>query len=417
MRLIPLGARIAARYLYGRKSYSAVNAIALVSVCGIAIATAAIVCVLSVFNGFQEVLGNKLDNLSPDIELTPKEGKSFGESDQLTARLSRLPQVKIAQPILKEQALALFGSRELPITLIGVEAGPYRRGTRLDSLLFEGGEPLKKPTYAEQAAPASVAVGTAMQLQLGGYGQRVMIFAPRRNGRINPANPGASFQTDSIEVTSIFQSGQKEYDDNVVVTDIDRVRELLQHPADQAGAIHITLREGADSEEALRAVEAAAGPGFEIKDRMRQHEVNFRMVQIEKYITFLLLVFILVIASFNVISTLCMLVLEKEESIHTLNALGMTRRRIGNVFAWESWLVTLSGAAAGIAIGSVLCLLQERYGFIKLNGDAESLILSSYPVKLVWKDLLLTLAPIVAIGIFCALTAARYARAKANPRP
>lgn len=407
-----LTARIAARYLFGRKSYNAVNAIALVSVCGIAVATAAIVCVLSVFNGFQSVLGTKLDNLTPDIEVSLRQGKTFPRADKLVADISAIPQVTLAQPVLTEQALALFGSRELPITLQGVVPSLYARSSRLDSIIFEGGETLKSPLFDYQAAPASLAVGTASQLQIGGYGQRIMIFAPRRNGRINPANPAASFQVDSVEVSSIFQSGQKEFDDNVVITDISRVRALLQHDSDRASSIQIMLRPDADVAKAVNAVSKTVGPSFIVKDRFQQHEVNFRMVQIEKYITFLLLVFILIIASFNVVSTMCMLVIEKEQTLHTLDALGLSRRKIGAVFACESWYVTLSGAAAGILLGSVLCLIQQHFGIIKLNGSAETLILAAYPVRLVWTDLILTLIPILLIGACCALTAASYARRK-----
>lgn len=411
-KVFPLTARIALRYLFGRKSHSAVNAIALVSLCGIAVATAAIVCVLSVFNGFRDVLGGKLDNLTPDVEVSLKEGKVLSDCNSVARRIEALPEVAVAQPVLSDQALALFGSRELPVILRGVNPSAYTRATRIDTLFFDGSEPLVSPRSAAEAAPASLAIGTAVQLQVGGLGQHIMIFAPRRQGRINLSNPAASFETDSVEVTSIYRSGQKELDENVIITDIGRVRKLLQHGPDDATVIEVTLRPGVSPQRGAAAVEAAVGPEYMVKDRFAQHEVNYRMVQIEKYITFLLLVFILIIASFNVVSTLCMLVLEKEESMRTLDALGLSRRRIGDVFAWESWLVTLSGGAAGIIIGSILCLLQQHLGLIKLNGDADTLIMASYPVTLEWGDLGLTLIPILIIGFFCAMTASGYARRK-----
>lgn len=411
-KIFPLTARIAARYLFGRKSHSAVNAIALVSLCGIAVATAAIVCVLSVFNGFRDVLGGKLDNLTPDVEVSLKTGKVFGDCDALAKRIGALPEVAMAQPVLADQALALFGTRELPVILRGVVPATYTRATRIDTLFFDGSEPLEPARAAADPAPASLAIGTAVQLQVNGLGQRIMIFAPRRQGRINLANPAASFETDSVEVTSIYRSGQKELDENVIITDIGRVRELLQHGPGYATAIEVSLKPGVSSDRGAAAVAAAVGPEYKVKDRFAQHEVNYRMVQIEKYITFLLLVFILIIASFNVVSTLCMLVIEKEDSIRTLDALGLSRRRIGNVFAWESWLVTLSGGAAGIVVGSILCLLQQHFGLIKLNGEADTLIMASYPVSLEWGDLGLTMLPILVIGFCCAMTASGYARRK-----
>ncbi len=405
-----LAGRIAWRYLFGRKSHSAVNAIALVSLCGIAVATAAIVCVLSVFNGFQSVLGDKLDSFTPDIEVSEVNGKVFAGGDSLAQVLGRLKEVELAQPVLTEQALALYDSRELPVVLRGVKPELYRKSTHFDTLFFEGSEPLVSPRFDLQAAPASLAIGTAMQLQVGRVGEHITIFAPRRQGRINLANPAASFLTDSVEITSIYRSGQKEFDDNIIITDIERVRQLLQHTAGAASGVEVKLKEGVSPSAGLAAVEKALGPRFRAKDRMSLHEVSFRMVKIEKYITFLLLVFILVIASFNVVSTLCMLVIEKDESIRTLRALGMSNRRIAGIFAWESWLVTLAGGVAGLILGSVLCLLQQHFGFIKLNADPETLLMATYPVRLEWPDLLLTMIPIIIIGAACALTAANYAR-------
>ncbi len=408
--MIPVTARIAARYLLGRKSYSAVNAIALVSLCGIAIATAAIICVLSVFNGFRSVMGDRLGQLSPDIEVTLPGGKVFGGADSLRRVIEKIPGVESVQPTLTSQALALYGSREMPVMLKGVYPEKYRKAIPLDSLQIEGSQSITTPADPERESPASLAIGTAWQLGVPAIGEVVTIFAPRRVGRINPANPLSSFTVDSIETTGIFQTSQKQYDDNLVITDIGRVSELLQYDPGSATALEIKLTPGSDVQKLLPAIAAAAGGDFQVKDRLAQHEVNFRMVKIEKWITFLLLVFILAIASFNIISTLCMLVLEKRETIHVLSALGMTRRDIGQVFAWESWYVTLAGGLAGLVLGIGLCLLQQHYGLIRLNGDPSDLVLAAYPVKLEWSDLLWTILPVLVIGLVCAVTAAAYAR-------
>lgn len=404
-----LAAKIALRYLSGRKSHSAVNAIAIVSLVGVAVATAAIVCVLSVFNGFRDVLADKLDTLSPDIVVTRGDGRVFGDAPRLAECISEIGGVESATPEICVQALALLGSRELPVTLLGVDADRFGGHTALDSLFFDGSEPLRAPVSDLEAAPASLAVGTASNLGVNAFGQRILVFAPRREGRINMANPGASFEVDSVEVTSIYRSGQKEFDENLLITDRERVQRLLQYGPGDASSIRVTLAPGAPASAIAAKIETALGEGFRVRDRVMQHEVNFRMIEIEKYVTFLLLVFILVIASFNIVSTLCMLVIEKEETLSTLDALGMPRLKIGAVFAWESWLVSLAGGIAGVLLGAVLCLLQEHFGLVKLNGEGESMLLSSYPVSLEWGDLFLAMVPVTVIAALTAATASRYA--------
>ena len=408
--------RIAVRYLFGRKSHSAVNTIALVSLCGIAVATAAIICVLSVFNGFREVLGERLDTLAPDILVTPAQGKSFTGSDTLLALASAMPETELAQEVILDQALALRDTREMPVMLKGVTPSLYRRAIRLDSLQIEGSSPLTESSIEEESAPATLAVGTAWQLGPVGIGDNVTLFAPRRRGRINLANPLSSFVIDSIQVCGVFQTGQSEIDDNMIITSIGRVRELLQYDDDEATALEITLRAGANAERAAATLQDRLGPGFVVKERLAQHEVNFRMVKIEKWVTFLLLVFILVIASFNLISTLSMLVLEKSETIGVLRALGISYRRIGSIFAWESWIATIGGGAVGMLVGSLLCLIQQHFGLIKLNGEADNLILSAYPVSLEGTDLIITVIPLLIVGLACSLTASAFARrlAKGN---
>lgn len=405
-----LQARIAFRYLFGRKSHSAVNAIAVVSLIGVAVATAAIVCVLSVFNGFQEVLDTKLDALSPDIEISPADGAVFGNADALSAKVAKSEGVRVARPEMRVQALALLDGHELPVNLRGVDVVSFRGTSRLDSVSYAGSEPLSRPRSEMDAVPAAVSIGVASQLGMRVLGEQVTLFAPRRVGRINMANPAASFRVDSIRTSAIYQSGQKEFDENMIITDIDRVRRLLQYEAGDATSISVSLTPGASPGQVMAELEKVCGAGFRVRDRAMQHEVNFRMIRIEKYITFLLLVFILVIASFNIVSTLCMLVIEKEGTLKTLDALGMSRARIGRIFGWESWLVSLAGGIGGILLGACLCLVQEKFGLIKLNGDAEMLQVLSYPVALEWGDLLLAMAPIVVIGALTALTASRFAR-------
>lgn len=401
-----LPARIAWRYLRAPKSHSAVSAIAAISVVGVAVATAAIICVLSVFNGFRSILSDKLDILAPDVIVTPSLGKTFADGDSLATIIGETPGVEIALPTVVDNALAIVDSREMPITLRGVDFSRYPYVTRVDSIIT-GGRRLESLDSKEAVA----SVGVARQLGFYNGDVSMLIFAPKREGRVNLANPLASFLTDSVNVADIFQAMQTEYDENNVICDINVARDLFQYDT-EATAIEVKAHPDTDITRLAGEISRRLGPDAVVKDRYRQQEMNFRMVEIEKWVTFLILIFILVIASFNIISTLCMLVLEKQQSMSTLLALGMSRRRIGSVFWWESMYVSLIGGISGVIIGILLCLLQEHFGLIRLGGDPSSLVIQAYPVKVELMDIVYSLIPVILIGLCTAWTASAFARSR-----
>lgn len=390
------------RYLISKKSHNAVGAISVVAIVGMAVATAAMICVLSVFNGFQNSIEKRLDRMSPDILVSPTKGKVFEDADEVAAKLKKLDFVKIATPTLTDNALAIVSTHEMPVTLKGVDTEDYRKVVQLDSILIS----LDESPQAE--ATTFVSVGTVQSLHIF-PGDGIMIFAPKRIGRVNLANPAASFIIDSITVNSVFQSNQKHIDEDLIITDRNTVMDLLQYDT-EASAIEISLKPGTNPETAISHISTLLGKGFTVKDRMRQQEMDFRMVHIEKWITFLLLFFILVIASFNVISSLSMLVLEKRKSLSTLRALGMNQRKIGSIFFWESLYVTAIGGISGIVSGIVLCLIQQRYGLIKIAGDPGTLIMIAYPVAVEYSDIIVTLIPIMLIGLITAWITSAYAK-------
>ncbi len=398
---------IALRYLFGKKSHSAVNAIAIVSVAGVAVATAAVVCVLSVFNGFQSVLTGRLDTLSPDLMVLPAEGKTIANGDSLAAEIAKIKGVAVATPTLTDNALGYSNGRETPVTLKGVIPDQYAKVTAIDSLRVAGGTTLKD---AESDNPALISIGLAYKLQIYDYNQPFTVFAPKRTGRFNPANPAAAFVMDSLNVADVFQSMQETYDENCIFTDISFVRDLLLYDR-EATAIEIKMARGGDIDRLMDDVSAKIGPQYTVKNRLMLQEVNFRMVQIEKWMTFLLLFFILVIASFNIVSTLSMLVLEKEDSMRTMSAIGMSRKSIADVFRWESVLVSLMGAGIGLLLGATLSILQEKYGFITIAGQ-DSVTPMAYPVRLEWLDLLITCLPIAVITAICAAVAGSFAKSR-----
>lgn len=404
-------AGIAWRYLVSKKSHSAVGAISVVSICGMAVATAAIICVLSVFNGFKGIIADRLDTLSPDIIAVPLKGKVFEDADSIAKRIEDIDGVEIASPTLTDNALALCKSREMPVTLKGVDLNNFRKITALDSLIIDRSAQVARIPDSE-SSDAIFSIGAAAGISAVPEDE-VLLFTPIREGRVNLSNPAASFLTDSVRVTGVFRSDQSQFDENLVIVDIDLARELLQYDS-EASAIEILASRGSEITKLTSEISRAIGPRFAVKDRLRQQEMNFRMISIEKWVTFLLLFFILVIASFNIISSLSMLVIEKEKSISTLRAMGFSRRGIGSIFFWESIFVTIIGGISGIAIGIILTLMQEHWGLIKLQGDPGTLTVASYPVHLDPADILITMMPIVIIGFATALITATYARARSR---
>ena len=242
-------------------------------------------------------------------------------------------------------------------------------------------------------------------------GDEFILFAPRREGRYNPANPAASFVADSVKISGIFETKQREYDEDMVSVPIDLARHLFQYD-DEATSIEISTLPSASPEEVKDAVARALGPEAVVRDRAQLQEVNFRMINIEKWVSFLLLVFILMIAGFNIISTMTMLVLEKKRQVSVMSALGMRSGLIGRVFANESVMVSLLGGIVGIILGVFLCWLQQEFGLIRLAGDPSKLMMSVYPVRLIWTDVAIAFAPCVVLGLLTALIASSFSRSR-----
>lgn len=397
---------IAWRYLLSEKSHVAVGAISAVAIIGIAIATAAIICVLSVFNGFQASIAERLDAVSPDIIVTPKKGKTIPDGEKTAQLIASTKGVAYASPTITDNALAIAGTSEMPVTLKGVNLKEYKRIVNLDSLVMPELE------YDSIDVCSFISIGAASGLHA--YpSDNILIFAPKRHGRVNLSNPASSFITDSIRADRIFRTNQKRFDENLIITDFKTAQRLFECNT-EASAIEIKIKPDADPSKTAAAISAAIGDFYSVKDRLQQQEMDFRMIKIEKWITFLLLFLILVIASFNLISSLSMLVIEKEGSLQTLRAIGMSRKKIGSIFFWESIFVTVIGGATGIVLGVTLSLLQQHFGLIKIGGDPEAVIMDTYPVVVDPTDIFFTMIPIALIGFATAAITSSYARSKAR---
>lgn len=389
--------RIACRYLLSKKSHNAVNIISIVSVAGVAVATAAIVIVMSVFNGFTLLAARHLSEIDPDVKVMAAEGKTISGADSLISILTAMDVVAAAQPVIEERALAVSGGKQMPVIFKGVGVN-FGEVSNIDSLMIDG----QRLAYPYGSPGMQESVGVALGLDARpGLATTVDLYAPRRVGRINPANPQASFRKKQFMVTGVFQVNQPEYDNEYVIIPIGEARDLLEY-ADQCTAIEIAAN--GDAEQAAAVISGRLGPGYKALSRSRQEEVSFRMISIEKWVTFLMLAFILVIASFNIVSTLSLLVIEKRENMATLRAIGATAGMIRGIFMRQGWLITMAGGLAGIIIGTALALAQQYGHFIRLNGDPSQLTIDSYPVKVEPCDLAMVMAAVAIVALAASLT-------------
>lgn len=398
---------IALRYLRSKKSHSAVNIISIVSVCGVIVATAAIVCVLSVFNGFSKLIHSKLSMLDADIAITATLGKTIADADSVAAVARGVTGVEMALPVVEDNALAMFFNYQMPVTLKGVPDG-YDSLTNIRSTIIDG-----KYLLDDGISQYSViAIGPALSLNVRpDYLKMVSLYTPRRRGNINLANPATALRSDSVFVSGVFQIEQNKYDRNTMFVSIEMARRLFDYTT-QATAVELRLAPGANEPAVMAALNDALGKQYVVKNRLMQQAEAFRMVNIEKWVTFLLLGFILVIATFNVIGALSLLIIEKTDSIDTFRNLGASNKLISRIFMMEAWVISFTGTVLGIALGLVLCLLQEHFGLIEMQGNAATLIITAYPVAVQWIDVLVVLALSVAVGALTSLVTKLIMRRK-----
>lgn len=393
-----LSLKIAFRYLKSKKAHNAVNIISIISVCGVIITTAALICVLSVFNGFRGLIMGKLAKLDPQIAITPAMGKTISDADSVISVVRSVDGVDMAIPTIEDNALAIFTDYQMPVRLKGVPE-EYEETSSIDSVMVEGSFKLQD----QVSSYAVIGVGPAMQLHLrSGYLRMLQLYAPQRQGHVNLANPMGAFRNDSLFVSGIFQLQQNSYDADLIYVPIDFARRLFDYTTESSD-VEVKLAAGANGASVMQQIQKLLGPSYKVKDRLMQQATAYRLVNIEKWIAFLLLAFIMIIATFNVISTLSLLIIEKDDSIKTFRNLGATDKQITRIFVTEGWLIALFGAVFGVILGLVLCLCQQTFGWLKLGGDASVLIVQAYPVIVVWSDVLIVFLLVAAIGLLTSL--------------
>lgn len=396
---------IARRYIFSKKKHNAINIISGISVCGVALATLALVCTLSVFNGFQDMVAGFFTAFDPELKITVREGKVFDPADARVRRVRALPEVDVWTETLEENAMVQYKDRQAMAVIKGVEDN-FGQLTSIDSLLYGVGKFILHDSvvdYGFLGVELVSELGTGIQ-----FVDPLSVYAPKRRARVNLANPSASFNREYLfSPGAVFAVNQQKYDACYILTSLSFARRLFDYDT-EVSAIELKLKPGADVRAVRKQMQRLLGDGFLVRDRYEQQADVFRIMEIEKLISYLFLTFILAIACFNVIGSLSMLILDKREDVETLRNLGADDRLITRIFLFEGRLISLFGAVAGIALGLLLCFLQQRFGLVSLGGGDGTFVVDAYPVSVHPSDILLVLATVVAVGFLAVWYPVRY---------
>ena len=384
---------LAKRYLLAKKSQNIINIISMISLCGISVITMALICTLSVFNGFQDLVSGLFSSFDPELKIEIVKGKTFDIGLDKVQTVKNMPELAVFSEVLEENALLSYYDRQIPAIVKGVEEN-YNQLASIESIIRSGEFKLNDGV----ADYATIGGGLAYHLGINaGFVKPMEVYFPKKEAKINVADPSNAFSTGMLFAGATFIVDQQKYDDNMVIAPLKWVRKMLNSEG-QVSAIELKIRDGANIEIVKKRIADVMGPDFTVLNRMEQQKESFRIMQIEKWISFLIIIFILLIASFNVIGSLSMLIIDKKQDIMTLRNLGADEHFIKKVFFMEGWLISLTGTVIGIGVGIILCLLQQYLGFIKLGGTAGMFIIDSYPVKLEFQDILWVVISVTSIS-------------------
>lgn len=389
---------IARRYLFSKKSHNAINVISAISVCGIAIATMAMVVVLSVFNGFGGIVEGMFSAFDPDLKITVKEGKVFDYHTPEFDKVLQIKDIRMISESLEENALITFDDQQVPVVLNGVSEEFYLM-TDMEKLIIDGTFKLREDVVDYMT------LGSGLAISLGarpGFINPIEIFAPKRDVKVNLANPSSAFTTGYAQIGGVFSLNSPQYDEQMAIIPISLARELLNYE-NEVSSLNINLVSDASVKRVKKNIEDLLGDDFLVENRYEQQRESYRMLQIEKWVTFLILAFILLIAVFNVVGSLSMLIVEKRDDIKSLSNMGASKTMIANIFMYEGWLITFIGIISGIVVGLILCILQQHFGFIRLSDIPGAYIIDAYPVIVKLTDLLVVFTVVSLIGLFTVL--------------
>lgn len=397
---------IARRYLFSKKSTNAINVISIISMVGVAVATMALVIVLSVFNGFHDLVASFFTNFDPQLEVVPVKGKVAAADDAVFMKVRQLPEVEMVSECVQDQALAFYNGQQAMVNIMGVDDN-FARMTRIQKILYGDGD------FSLQAANLEYGVPGIRLAQTLGMGARwdgfLKIYAPQREGQLTDmASPADGFVTDSlISPGVVFAVNQAKYDRDYLITSIAFARRLFFRQG-MVSKLMVKLKPGTDLDAAKRKIKDLAEGRFNVLDRFEQHADTFRIMQVEKVLAYLFLSFILVVACFNIIGSLSMLIIEKKKDVQTLRNLGATDRTLTRVFLFEGRMISALGAVVGILLGLLLCWLQQEFGLVPMGDSSGTFVVNAYPVSVHYSDVLIVFITVLAVGWAAAWYPVRY---------
>ena len=398
---------IARRYLFSKKSHNAINVISGVSVCGVAFATLAMVCTLSVFNGFQDLVQTMFTAFDPELKIISVTGKVFDADDDRMKNVQEMPEVEIFSKSLEDNAMVQYKGRQAMVVIKGVEDN-FNQLTAIDSILYGRGELKLRDEVASYAIPGIELVSVL------GTGIRFLdpleVYAPKRGVKLNVANPSTGLRMDYLHSSGLtFAVNQQKYDDSYILTSLDFARNLFQYDT-EVSSIELKLHPNADVDVVKKKISKFLGDDFLVQDRYEQQMDTYRIMEVEKLISYLFLSFILLIACFNVIGSLSMLIIDKRDDVITLRNLGADNQLIFRIFLFEGCLISFIGALVGVCGGLMLCLLQQEFGFLSLgSGDsAGAFVVDAYPVSVHFCDVMLVTITVLVVGFLSVLYPVRY---------
>ena len=386
---------IARRYLFSKKKTHAINVISLISVIGVAVATTALVVVMSVFNGFQDLVVSFFTNFDPQIKVVPVMGKTAPANDPVLTKIRRLPQVEVATETLQDMAMAVYNGHQAMVTIKGVDDN-FADLTHITEILYGDGHFELHTANLDYGTPG---IRLSAQLGTGAHWDNYLrIYAPRRQGQLDLSNPQDGFVVDSLLSSGVvFAVNQSKYDKNYILTSLSFARRLFDEPG-KITALELRLKPGSDFDAVKSEMKEIAGDRYKVLDRYEQQQDTFKIMNIEKLMAYLFLTFILVVACFNIIGSLSMLIIDKKDDVVTLRNLGATDHDITRIFMLEGRLITVIGAILGIAIGLLLCLLQQQFGFVRMGNADGTFIINAYPVSVHYTDVLIIFVTVIVAG-------------------
>lgn len=396
---------IAKRYLFSKKSHNAINIISAISVCGVALATLALVCTLSVFNGFQDMVASFFTAFDPEIKITVAEGKTFDTKDNRIQQIHSLKDVAVFTETLEENAMVQYKGRQAMAVIKGVQDN-FEDLTRIDSILYGNGQFILHDSIVDYCVMGAELVS---KLSCGiQFVDPLEVYAPKRDVKVNLGNPAASFNEQYLYSPGVvFIVKQQKYDGSYILTSLDFARKLFNYTT-EASAIELKLKPNADVDKVKDQIKQILGSSFVVKDRYEQQADVFRIMEIEKLISYIFLTFILMIACFNVIGSLSMLIIDKKKDVETLRNLGADDKLIARIFLFEGRMISLIGAFIGIILGLAICYIQQKYGIITLGQTQGEFVVDAYPVSVRLMDVVVIFVTVLVVGFLSVWYPVRY---------